>query len=268
MKRCARGHYYDEQKYDHCPRCDVEDNDETVAIDTDRKIIKKIPQKEKHNGYNEIPSTEQITRGSMYVDNDDSTQDGHPSNGYASNGYVSNRYPSNDYQPNKGVYNQDPYNSQYNYPSAGYTGGDYPPTTSNYYPPVLGGYDAARGEETIGLYTKVKGFNPVVGWLVCIDGIHRGKDFIIRPERNFIGRDPGMDICITGDNTISANRHAIISYNPKESVFRIIPGDGRGIVYLNNREVFNAEPLKRGDVIQIGQTNMIFIPLCGEEFTW
>ncbi len=121
---------------------------------------------------------------------------------------------------------------------------------------------------TVGLYKKIKGFDPVVGWLVCVEGASKGKDFIIRAERNFIGHDPSMDICISGDNTISAKKHAIISFNPKENTFRVIPGDGHGIINLNNNEVFNAEKLKRGDIIQIGQTNLIFIPLCDENFSW
>lgn len=123
-------------------------------------------------------------------------------------------------------------------------------------------------DKTIGVYQKAKGFNPVVGWLVCIEGASKGKDYIIRAERNFIGNNQSNDICITGDNTISAKKHAIISYNYKETTFRIMPGDGHGIIYLNNNEVFEAEKLKRGDIIQIGQTSLIFIPLCGEDFNW
>lgn len=213
MKRCKKGHYYDEQQYDHCPRCDMESNEdsETVAIETDRKFSR--------------------------------------SSSYGSNSYAgeSNIYSGSYSEHEEPVYGTDGYTEGYGY---------------------LDYYNDTSGEETVGLYRKVKGFSPVVGWLVCVDGASKGKDFAIRPERNFIGRDPSMDICIGGDNTISARKHAIISYNPKESVFRVLPGEGHGIVYLNNKEVFNAEELKRGDMIQIGQTNMIFIPLCGEDFTW
>ena len=122
--------------------------------------------------------------------------------------------------------------------------------------------------ETVGVYEKLKGFDPVVGWLVCIEGASKGKDFIIRAERNFIGKDPSMDICISGDNTVSSRKHAIISFNPKENIFRVLPGEGHGIVYLNNKEVFNAEKLKMGDVIQVGQTHLMFVPFCDESFSW
>ena len=129
-------------------------------------------------------------------------------------------------------------------------------------------YDDDNNMQTVGLYKKIKGYDPVVGWLVCVEGASKGKDFIIRAERNFIGSDPSMDICISGDNTISAKKHAILSFNPKEKVFRIIPGDGHGIIYLNNKEVFGAELLNHHDVIQIGQTELMFVPFCDEKFSW
>lgn len=132
----------------------------------------------------------------------------------------------------------------------------------------LDSYVNDEGMHTVGLYKKIKGFDPVVGWLVCVEGASRGKDFIIKAERNFIGHDPSMDIRIDGDNTISAKKHAIISFNPKENIFRVIPGDGHGIVYLNNKEVFTAEKLKKGDIIQVGQTHLVFVPLCDETFSW
>ena len=71
-----------------------------------------------------------------------------------------------------------------------------------------------------------------------------------------------------GDNSISANKHAIISYNPKELAFRLYPGESHGIVYVNNKEVYTAEELKHGDTIQIGQTTLLFVPLCNEKFSW
>lgn len=128
--------------------------------------------------------------------------------------------------------------------------------------------DDDQGMHTVGVYEKVKGFDPVVGWLVCVEGASKGKDFRIHAERNFIGRGSSSDICILGDNTISERMHAVISFNPKENIFRINPGEARGIIYLNDNEVFNAEVLKKGDVIQIGQTHLMFIPLCDDSFSW
>ena len=122
--------------------------------------------------------------------------------------------------------------------------------------------------KTVAIMKKKIGINPVVGWLVCVDGPSRGQDYRIKSERNFIGRDRSMDIAVTGDDSISRNNHAIISFNPKNGGFRLFPGDGHGLVYLNDDEVFMPTELKRGDIIEIGRTQLMFIPLCGEDFSW
>ena len=43
------------------------------------------------------------------------------------------------------------------------------------------------------------GISPVVGWLVCVAGPDRGRDYRIHGEKNFIGRGSSMDIVIAGD---------------------------------------------------------------------
>ncbi|MFI3187628.1 MAG: FHA domain-containing protein [Methylococcaceae bacterium] len=115
---------------------------------------------------------------------------------------------------------------------------------------------------------KKTGIDPVVGWLVCVDGPEKGRDYRIRSEKNYIGRDASMDICISGDETISRENHAMISFNPKNLNFRIAPGSSRGMVYLNNEEVDVPENLKPYDLIEIGQCKLMFVSFCGEKFQW
>lgn len=110
--------------------------------------------------------------------------------------------------------------------------------------------------------------SPVVGWLVCVDGVCRGQDFRIHADNNYIGRSPSMDICIAGDNTISRENHAIIAYDTREKVFYFAPGSGRGIVRLNNKAVLMMSELKAYDRIEIGRSILMFVPLCGEQFSW
>ncbi|HEX2954297.1 MAG TPA: FHA domain-containing protein [Bacillota bacterium] len=121
--------------------------------------------------------------------------------------------------------------------------------------------------KTVGLLPKQLGIDPVVGWLVCIEGPERGRDYRLRSERNFIGRSERMNVCIATDETISRENHAIVSYNPKNGSFKIIPGDGRGLVYLNGDEVDLPKELRTHDCIELGQTKLLFVPLCGE-FKW
>lgn len=126
---------------------------------------------------------------------------------------------------------------------------------------------AAEGK-TVAVMKKETGIDPVVGWLVCTKGPNRGSDFRIKAEKNFIGRNTTMDICIGRDDTVSRENHAIISYNPKKKSFKVLPGDGRGLVYLNGDEVDAPKELSRGDSIELGQTALMLVPLCGPDFDW
>ena len=120
--------------------------------------------------------------------------------------------------------------------------------------------------KTLGFWGKT--IDPVVGWLVCIQGPGKGKDYRIKSERNYIGRSREMDIYIANDQRISRKNHAIISYNPKKNTFKLLPGEGRALVYLNEEEVDSAKTLKAFDIIEIGESKFIFAPLCGENFQW
>lgn len=122
---------------------------------------------------------------------------------------------------------------------------------------------------TVGIFKKQSGgMDPVCGWLVCIAGADKGHDYRIKSQRNFIGRDAGMDISIPGDDTISREKHAVISYDPKTNSFRLAPGDGRGMTYLNDQPVDMPTVLKAFDKIEIGQSQFLFVPFCSDTFTW
>lgn len=110
--------------------------------------------------------------------------------------------------------------------------------------------------------------DPVVGWLVCTTGPDRGRDYRIRNGRNFIGRDPSMDIAITGDQEISREKHAKVTYDPTSRTFSVSPGDVRGLTYLNDVSVEMATKLTEHARIRVGSTVLLFIPLCGEDFNW
>ncbi len=108
----------------------------------------------------------------------------------------------------------------------------------------------------------------ITGCGICIGGAQRGQDYKIRSEKNFIGRSEEMHVCIAGDNSISRRSHAVISYNPLKRNFYLISGDGAGLVYKNNEAVLIPEELHAYDVIQMGKSKFIFLPLCGIHFDW
>ena len=100
---------------------------------------------------------------------------------------------------------------------------------------------------------------PVCGWIVCVKGPRRGKDYRVMD---------GMDIQILGDNKISRRNHAVIVFDAKKRENMILPGDSNGLVYLNEQAGYLPQPLNAYDVIEMGDSKFLFIPFCGENFVW
>ena len=118
------------------------------------------------------------------------------------------------------------------------------------------------------LLAKKIGFDPAVGFLVCIAGPNRGKDYKLVAGRNFIGRAAAMDVALTDDDTVSRESHALVTYDVKHNKFSLSPGQGRGITYCNDEQVEMVRPLKAYDIIEVGKSQLLFLPLCGENFQW
>jgi hypothetical protein len=109
--------------------------------------------------------------------------------------------------------------------------------------------------------------NVVVGWLVCVEGRDKGRDFRLCAERNRIGRSLDIEVGLA-DRTVSRGTQVIVSYDVRRNLFHIYPGPGRGIVYVNEQELTLTQELGAYDMIEIGETKLMFVPFCGEAFTW
>lgn len=137
---------------------------------------------------------------------------------------------------------------------------DEKPASEGYAPTMPVNYDKNGVSE--------KAAQPITGWLVCIDGPEKGKDYRLHDEYNYIGRSAKMDVCISGDPTVSRENHAIIAYDSQEKLFYFAPASGASIVRHNSKAVLSNVELKYGDRIQIGKGTFLFVPLCGEMFQW
>lgn len=122
--------------------------------------------------------------------------------------------------------------------------------------------------KTVGIYKDKYDLDPVVGWLVCIEGPEKGKDYRIWAKINTIGRSERMDICIRKDRTISKENHARIAYDPKHNVFRILPDKNTNNIYVNDEPVYSPLKLNAYDIIELGKSKVLFLPLCSSRFTW
>ena len=119
------------------------------------------------------------------------------------------------------------------------------------------------------LYTgETSQIEPVVGWLVCVLGSQQGLSFPLSGGRNRIGRSADMDVCLSSDPEVSRNMHCILTFDPASEAFYLQAGDGRGRTYLNGTLLLTPMQLKPHDLIRVGATTLLFVPLCGESFHW
>ncbi len=110
--------------------------------------------------------------------------------------------------------------------------------------------------------------SPVVGWLVALAGPCRGTDYRLHTGYNYIGREYG-DVVINGDMAISADKDSAIAYVAKLKRFYIAHEQGKNVLMVNDVPVMGGSTeLHSHDRITIGNTQLIFIALCGDEFSW
>ena len=144
-------------------------------------------------------------------------------------------------------------------------------------PKCSGAYRAGRAEESVlviggavkagadaFIQTGETGF--LAGWLVCVRGPQRGRDFRIFPGFNRIGRQTYSDICLE-DALVARENHCSVVYEPKRGKFFLVPGMGT-VTFKNGKRIDGAEPLEEGDVIGLGESLLAFVPFGWKEYTW
>ncbi|MBO7564092.1 MAG: hypothetical protein J6T40_04485 [Clostridiales bacterium] len=105
-------------------------------------------------------------------------------------------------------------------------------------------------------------------FLVCIDGPMTGASFVFQENRAIIGRQKNYEIALFRDNTVSRSPHAILSYVKENYRYTVSQGDPEKRVSVNGTFINEETELKMYDVIGIGQTRMLFMPVCSEKFAW
>lgn len=113
------------------------------------------------------------------------------------------------------------------------------------------------------------GTGPVVAWLVIVKGPGTGNVLSCGYGTNSIGRGGGAGIDLDfGDKQISRSAHAILTYDPRGRKFYIQHGSSSGLTYLGGQPVLVPTELESRAEISIGETRLMFVPLCGESFDW
>ena len=110
--------------------------------------------------------------------------------------------------------------------------------------------------------------SPVVGWLVAVEGPNRGADYRIHVGYNYIGRERG-DIRIGGDMSISGEKDSNITFVPQTNKFYIAHEQGKNVLLVNDiPAIGNGIELHNYDRVTIGNTKLLFVGLCGDQFSW
>ena len=123
-------------------------------------------------------------------------------------------------------------------------------------------------EKTVAFYNFSNAIEPVVGWIICVEGEYMGESFSLKSGRNNIGRSLAMDIALAKEKSVSRERHASITFEPNQKKFYIQSGESSGLTYVNGELIMMFTELKDYDVITLGQSRYVFLRLCGKKFSW
>jgi FHA domain len=96
---------------------------------------------------------------------------------------------------------------------------------------------------------------PLMGWVVLLDGMDKGKDFRVREGQNSLGSDASCNIVIPHP-TISG-KHA--SLRAQEGKFFLTDLDSTNGTYLNlDPNKIAREEIKDNDLIRLGEVTLKF----------
>ncbi|MBR5181146.1 MAG: FHA domain-containing protein [Clostridiales bacterium] len=107
-----------------------------------------------------------------------------------------------------------------------------------------------------------------VAFLVCTAGNNLGDFYTVADGRNYIASGKDADIRLDKDTSVSAECHAVVTYNASNNKFTLSAGTGRGITYLNGEQIDVSSDLNADDKIKVGSSELLFIPVCSDNFKW
>lgn len=125
-----------------------------------------------------------------------------------------------------------------------------------------------KTKEEVEAMLKVPEEQYVCAWLVCIEGVNKGRSYPIHPGKNFLGSGDDMDIQILGDNKVDRYRHGVLVFDGKTLKTTLLPGESQGLVYLESNAVYAPKTLEAFAKIEVGDARLMFVPFCGESFGW
>ena len=122
-------------------------------------------------------------------------------------------------------------------------------------------HDSSDGEFDPGMKTQAIDISELVdersqdcvGWVVCLNGSLRGKDFRLVTGRNVMGTAADCDIVLT--DPYLSSKHAVIRHENGE--FMLIDLDSTNGTYWNDDKISKTE-LIDNDKVRLGRTELKF----------
>lgn len=111
-------------------------------------------------------------------------------------------------------------------------------------------------------------YGPVVGWLVGITGNEYGHSYELYAGSNTIGSSLDNVVSITEDSYLCSVSHGVICYQMETGLFFYDIQDSKGRVMINNCPVQENMYIGYMDVIEIGGSSYMLVPLCKDGFSW
>ena len=107
----------------------------------------------------------------------------------------------------------------------------------------------------------------LTGWLVYVNGNKRGRAITLGQKDTLLGQDESGEVIVLEEEEL-LQAYAVVVYESDVREFYIKPGKKRCLFYAGDNAVYNRTSLKSGDMVEIGQSKMIFVPFCNETFDW
>lgn len=254
--QCTSGHYYDGNRYEVCPVCGAPEKEEnTPTIVELRSTSQKQEEVADKGGMFEFLHRKKKTEDMNIPD--DKTRglgDIPPTQG----GSVPPPEAEEKAQAEAPIEEE-----EISEPVKEKTNKEIPPSLSRQVEEKANTIDA----KTTGRYTTEE-TEPVVGWLVATKGTSQGLSFELNDGKNSIGRMRTNKVALENEPSVSREKHAYVIFDAKNNAFYIQSGEADKMTYLNGSPVLVPQPIHAYDKIQLGDCELIFVPLCGDTFSW
>ena len=110
---------------------------------------------------------------------------------------------------------------------------------------------------------SLKEERPVCAWLVCIEGARKGKSYVISFGENFVGTDRDNEIQVLGDEKM-IGKFTLIIFDKGTKEANLIPARADGIVYMDNKPIYDKYVIKNKDILEIGGSKFMYVDFLTE----